>query len=130
MKRKIKIKAAALLTLVIALASSVQAFANAYYCCGDAPRVCCGYAETSRLERSAGYGWFSPWALISLLLLAFIVYKFYKGVAIANRPAKEEDYRPPQINGANASALEILGQKFAEGAISEEEYLRKRDLLK
>ena len=70
------------------------------------------------------YGYFGgPMMMfIGFLLLALIAYAIYKASTQNNLGI----YKP---NDSANEALEVLKMKFVNGEITEEEYLRKRNLL-
>lgn len=69
-----------------------------------------------------GIGWF--WMMfIPLILIGIIV---YAAVRLAN--GKHRNYEN-KYDGTN-HAMEILNQRFASGEINEEEYKRKKELLR
>lgn len=69
-----------------------------------------------------GFGWIGM-LIVPLLLIGFIA---YAAANIANGSRRRQDGRYDE----SGHAMEILKQKLASGEISEEEYNRKKDLLR
>lgn len=61
---------------------------------------------------------------LGLLVIILVVYLIYKN-SNGNAQMRNYDNRSPQYD----EALDILKMKFVNGEITEEEYLRKRNLL-
>lgn len=70
-----------------------------------------------------GFGWMWIMMILPVVLIGLIV---YAAVKLANGGAK----RYGGNYNESSHAIEILKQKFANGEISEEEYKRKKDLLR
>lgn len=70
-----------------------------------------------------GYGFMGFGMIIQLIIFSLIAYAVIK---IINGSSKSSKVQINQIH----SALLILNEKYANGEISEEEYLRKKELLK
>lgn len=68
-----------------------------------------------------GGGWFMM--LIPILITGIIAYLVFKMI---NNNHKSHDNRIDD----NTNALMILNEKFAKGEIKEDEYLRKRKIIK
>ncbi len=62
---------------------------------------------------------------LGLLLVIVVVYMIYKN---NNQPYNRDHFAPHQNNSYD-EALDVLKMKFVNGEITEEEYLRKRNLL-
>ncbi|WGS64933.1 SHOCT domain-containing protein [Marinitoga aeolica] len=70
-----------------------------------------------------GYGWIG---MIVIGVIIFIVlYLLFKGSSRRNK-----DYYFSEMQEKKDKALEILNEKFVKGEIDEEEYLRKKKLIK
>ena len=59
--------------------------------------------------------------LLVIILVVYLIYKNNNG----NAQIRNYDNRSPQYD----EALDVLKMKFVNGEITEEEYLRKRNLL-
>ncbi|MDK2809460.1 MAG: putative rane protein [Petroclostridium sp.] len=73
-----------------------------------------------------GYGMMGGWMfmmIIPLLLIGIIVY-----AAVKLASGSQSNYAGKY--GETNRAMEILNQRFANGEISEEEYKKKKDMLK
>lgn len=66
-----------------------------------------------------------PWMMgIGLLVIILVVYLIYRSSNNSSQ-SRHYDNHSPQYD----EALDILKMKFVNGEITEEEYLRKRNLL-
>lgn len=71
-------------------------------------------------------GGFWTMGIIGLALVLIVLYFIYKN----SKDKSESNYTNSEKRSSKNEALEILNRKFANGEISEEEYLRKRTILK
>ena len=77
------------------------------------------------MHGDVGTGWmFLMMALMVLFWGAIIL-----GIAWLIRGATQGGSRPPESRATKASPVEILERRFAEGAISPEDYRARRDVL-
>jgi len=70
-----------------------------------------------------GFGWMWIWIVIIAVIVIGVI--AYLAVKSSNSNGNKQD-RHQESN----QALEILKQKYANGEITEEEYLRKKEILK
>ncbi len=68
-----------------------------------------------------GWGW-AAWLTMTLTMLAFWGLLAWVVVALARRPSGQPTSRP--------TAEEVLAERFARGEIDEEEYRRRREMLR
>ena len=68
-----------------------------------------------------GFGWI--WMIIPVVLIGLLI---YAAVKQADNSGRRYDAKYQ----GSSQAMEILNQKFANGEINEEEYKRKKELLK
>ncbi|MEZ0536844.1 SHOCT domain-containing protein [Caldicellulosiruptoraceae bacterium PP1] len=73
-----------------------------------------------------GYGMMAFGWILMLIPLALIGLIIYAAIRLANSGIRKNEEKYGETN----RALELLNQKFANGEISEEEYKRKKDLLR
>ncbi|HYE09944.1 MAG TPA: SHOCT domain-containing protein [Patescibacteria group bacterium] len=69
-----------------------------------------------------GYGMMGGFGLIPLILIGLIIFAVIKLTQSSNR-----NYINPTNNN---DALDILNQRYANGEISDEEYTRKKKILR
>jgi putative membrane protein len=69
-----------------------------------------------------GYGMMGGFGLIPLILIGLIIFAVVKLTQSSNR-----NYINPTSNN---DALDILNQRYANGEISDEEYTRKKKILR
>lgn len=102
--------------------SMERAIGTSAACLAASPVAAQGYEDMGMWHGTWGWGHMLVGGLMSVLFWAAVIALV---VLLVRWLAGSADQRRP----ANASALEILEQRFARGEIGREEFEEKRDLL-
>lgn len=84
---------------------------------------CQGFGHKGMYYHSGG------WMFMMAIGLIILVGAIFFGIAYFRSKNKQTEWQHTNPSGESSTAIDILDKEFASGNITEEEYLRKKELL-